>query len=58
MEEAPPALPAAGASASPVIAVVTSQPGAAGLGQKATPLLSPGSTCHIFDSLKLTCVAS
>lgn len=31
------------ASASPVIAVVASQPGAAGLGQSATPLLSPGS---------------
>lgn len=36
------------ASASPVIAVVASQPGAAGLGQNATPLLSPGSSCHIF----------
>lgn len=48
-------------SASPVIAVVASQPGAAGLGQSATPLLSPGSSCHVFDSLvslNLTCVAS
>lgn len=48
------------ASASPVTAAVASQPGAAGLGQSATPLLSPGSGCHIFDSLvalKLTCVA-
>lgn len=42
-----------GVSASPVIAVVASQPGAAGLGQSATPLLSPGSSCHIFDSLVL-----
>lgn len=40
-------------SSSPVIAVVASQPGAAGLGQSATPLLSPGSVCHTFDSLIL-----
>lgn len=37
-----------GASASPVIAVVASQPGAAAFGQSVTPLLSPGSSCHIF----------